>query len=93
MPLKVTRLNAFTLSDVVTTRDTLRSKLISKTIQQDEQKDLQVLEEICGRGDLITANELSKHGLIIRGLLQESLAPPEQEEFQTILRYWYRFGR
>ena len=93
MPLKVARLNAFTLSDVVTTRDTLRRKFISKTIQKDEQEDLQVLEGICGKGDLITTNELSKHDLIIRGLLQESLAPLEQDEFQTILCHWYRFGR
>lgn len=93
MPLKVTRLNAFTLNDVVTARDALRSKLISSTIQTNEQEDLQVLEGICGRGDLITANEMSKHGLIIRGLLQEPLTLPEQEEFQTIFRLWCRFGR
>ena len=86
MPLKVTRLKAFTLNDVVITRDTLRSKLISNTIQKNEQEDLQVLEGICGRGDLITANELSKHGLIIKGLLQEPLTKTEQKEFQTIYR-------
>ena len=93
MPLKVIKLNAFTLNDVVATRDTLRSKLISKTIQRDEQDDLQTLEGICSRGDLVTTSELSKHGLIIRGLLQEPLTPPEEEEFQTIFRSWCRFSR
>ncbi len=93
MPLKVTRLNTFTLNDIVTARDTLRSKLISSTIQKDEQEDLQVLEGICGRGDLITVNELAKHSLIIRGLLQESLTPPEKDEFQEIFHQWCKFGR
>ena len=93
MPLKVTKLNAFTLNDVVATRDALRSKLISNTIQRNEQEDLQVLEGICGRGDLITANELSKHGLIIKGLLQESLTIAEQEEFQEIFHQWCKFSR
>lgn len=93
MPLKVTKLTAFTLNDVMVLRDTLRGKLISKTIQRDEQEDLQILEEICGRGDLITANESSKQSLIIRGLLQEPLTQTEQEQFQTMLRYWCRFGK
>ncbi len=92
MPLKV-RLNAFTLNDLVSRRDILRSKLISNTIQQDEEKDLQILQGICGKGDLITTNELPKHSLIIRGLLQEPLTSTEQKEFQTIFSSWCKFGR
>ena len=93
MPLQVTRLNAFTLQDVVIARDVLRKKLTSNTIKRDEQEDLQVLEGICSRGDLITANEFSKHQLIIRGLLQEPLTQPEQEEFQKVFHSWCKFGR
>lgn len=92
MPLKVTKLNSFTLNDVLIARDTLRSRLTSNTITKDEQGDLQVLETICGNAGLITACELPKHTLIIRGLLQEPLTQVEQDEFEKILHYWYKFG-
>ncbi len=93
MPLKVTRLNAFTLNDVMAARDLLRNKLDSQTIQRDEQEDLNVLQGICGKGDLITTCELPKHSLIIRGLLQEPLTQPEQTEFEIIFSHWARFSR